>query len=162
MKLISCLLAVFIISPQAFAQALSLRGQVTDQNGAVVPKAKVTLDGPSGLVKTGATDDRGGYSFTELPPGDYSLTASAPNLALLEPAKITLKSGVQTLNLQLSVVITEQNVNVQENPAPSVTTDSGNNASALTLRGDDLKSLGDSAEDLQADLLALAGPSAGP
>src|SRR5262245_62137003 len=162
MKLIYCLLAVFIISSVSLAQSVSLRGQVTDQNGAVIPKAKVTLDGPSGLVKTAATDDRGGYSFTDLPLGDYSVTASAPNLTLLEPAKITLKSGVQTLNLQLSVVIAEQNVNVQENAAPAVTTDSSNNASAVVLRGDDLKSLGASTEDLQADLQALAGPSAGP
>src|SRR5262245_62023580 len=162
MKFIFGLLAVFIISSVSLAQSVTLRGQVTDQNGAVIPKARVTLDGPSGLVKTTATDDRGGYSFAELPPGDYSVTASAPNLALLEPAKVSLKSGVQTLNLQLSVVITEQKVNVQENTAPAVTIDSSNNASAVTLRGDDLKSLGDSAEDLQADLLALAGPSAGP
>src|SRR5262245_3572873 len=162
MKFIFCILAVFIIPSVSLAQSVSLRGQVTDQNGAVVPKARVTLDGPSGLVKTGATDDRGGYSFTELPPGDYSVKASAANLTLLEPARITLKSGVQTMNLQLSVVMGEQKVNVQENTAPSVTTDSSNNASAVVLRGDDLKSLGDSEEDLQADLLALAGPSAGP
>src|SRR5262249_42417782 len=120
------------------------------------------LNGPSGLVKTATSDDRGGYLFTGLPPGDYSVMTSAPSLILLEPVKITLKSGVQTLDLQLSVVITEQNVNVQENTVPSVTTDSSNNASALVLRGDDLKALGDSPEDLQADLLALAGPSAGP
>src|SRR5262249_14846218 len=124
--------------------------------------ARITLDGPSGLVKTGATDDRGGDSFTELPPGGYFVTASPPDLALIEPAKISLKSRGQTLNPQISVVIAEQNVNVQENTAPAVTTDSSNNASAVVLRGEDLKSLGDSAEDLQADLLALAGPSAGP
>jgi hypothetical protein len=67
MKFIFCLPAVFIISSVSLAQSVSLRGQVTDQNGAVIPKARVTLDGPSGLVKTGATDDRGGYPFTELP-----------------------------------------------------------------------------------------------
>ena len=162
MRLIACLLVFFTVSSPAFAQTVALRGQVLDQTGAVIPKAKVTLNGPAGLVKTTVTDDRGGYVFTELPPGDYSVTASAPSLALLEPATISLKSGLQTLNLQLSVVLTEQKVNVQENTAPSVTTDSGNNASALVLRGDDLKALGESAEDLQADLLALAGPSAGP
>ncbi|HZF41086.1 MAG TPA: carboxypeptidase regulatory-like domain-containing protein [Blastocatellia bacterium] len=162
MRFVWCLLAVFIVAPLALAQSVSLRGQVADQNGAVIPKAKVTLNGPSSLVKTSTADDRGGYSFTELAPGDYSVTASAPNLALPEPVKITLKSGVHTLNLQLSVVIAEQKVNVQENTAPAVTTDSSNNASAVVLRGDDLKALGDSEEDLQADLLALAGPSAGP
>src|SRR5262245_57632428 len=162
MKLIACLLAVFIVSSPSLAQTASLRGQVTDQNGAVIPKAKVTLNRPSGLFKRATTDDRGGYSFTELSPGDYFVTASAPSLTLPGPVKITLKSGIQTLNLQLSVVIAEQKVNVQENTDPSVTTDSSNNASAVVLRGDDLKSLGDSAEDLQADLLALAGQSAGP
>ncbi|HEU0184977.1 MAG TPA: carboxypeptidase-like regulatory domain-containing protein, partial [Blastocatellia bacterium] len=162
MKLIFYFLAVFTISSASLAQSVSLRGQVSDQNGAVITKAKVTLAGPSGLVKTATTDDRGAYSFTELAPGAYSVAASAPNLTLLESAKITLKSGVRTLNLRLSVVMAEQNVNVQENTAPAVTIDPSDNASAVALRGDDLKSLGDSAEDLQADLLALAGPSAGP
>jgi hypothetical protein len=133
-----------------------------DQNGAVVPAAKVTLNGLSGPVKTATTDASGGYSFTGLPPGDYAVTASAPSLTLLEPVKITLNSGVRTLNLQLSVVLAEQKMAVQGNKEPRVSTDSGNNASALVLRDNDLKALGDSAEDLQADLLALAGPSAGP
>jgi carboxypeptidase family protein len=162
MRFICRLLVLLAVSYPALAQTASLRGQVTDQNGAVIPAAKVTLTGPSGPVKTITTDASGGYSFKGLPPGDYGVTASAPNLTLLEPANITLKSGVRVLNLQLSVVITEQKVIVQENTAPVVTTDPSNNASALVLRGDDLKSLGDSVEDLQADLLALAGPSAGP
>ena len=162
MRFICRLLVLLAVSSPALAQTASLRGQVTDQNGAVVPAATVTLNGPSGPVKTTTTDAGGGYSFTGLPPGDYAVTASAPSLTLLEPAKITLKSGVLTLNLQLSVVLAEQKVAVQENTASGVSTDSGNNASALVLRGDDLKALGDSAEDLQADLLALAGPSAGP
>src|SRR5262245_60293476 len=162
MKLVCSLLVLLAVSSPALAQIAALRGQVTDQNGAFVPAAKVTLNGPSGLVKTTTTDANGGYLFTGLPHGDYAVTASAPSLTLLEPAKIPLKSGVQTLDLPLSVVITEQKVNVQENTAPSVTTDSGNNASAIVLRDDDLKALGDSAEDLQADLLALAGASAGP
>lgn len=162
MRLIRCLLILFVVSSPAVAQTALLRGQVADQNGAVVPAAKVALNGPSGLVKTTTTGAGGEYSFRDLPPGDYTVTASAPSLTLLEPAKIALKSGVQTLNLQLSVVLTEQKVAVQGNTASDINIDPGNNASAVTLRGDDLKALGDSAEDLQADLLALAGPSAGP
>ena len=45
---------------------------------------------------------------------------------------------------------------------PSVSTDAANNASALVLQGDDLDALSDDPNDLQADLQALAGPSAGP
>jgi hypothetical protein len=162
MRFICCLLACVIVSSAALAQTVVLRVQALDQNGAVVPKAKVTLNGPSGLVKTATTDERGGYAFTELPPGDYSVTATAPSLALLEPVTVNLKSGSQTLNLQLSVVLAEQKVNIAEGATPTVSAEAANNASAVVLRGDDLKALGDSPEDLQADLLALAGPSAGP
>jgi hypothetical protein len=149
-------------SSSVFAQTASLRGQITDQKGAVIPAATVTLSGPSGLVKTTATDSSGSYSFADLPPGDYVVQASAPDLTLPQPAKITLKSGVQTLNLELKVVLRLEAMTVEETAKLSVSTDSSNNANALVLRGDDLKALGDSSEDLQADLQALAGPSAGP
>jgi hypothetical protein len=165
MRLIFCLVVCVMVSPAAVAQTGVLRGQALDQTGAVIPKAKVTLKGLSGraaLVKTTTTDERGGYVFTELPPGDYAVTATAPGLALLAPVTITLKSGSQTLNLQLSVVLAEQKVNVEEGTTPAVSTEASGNASAVVLRGDDLKALGDSQEDLQADLQALAGPSAGP
>jgi hypothetical protein len=155
------LVLLFLCFPIA-AQTVSLRGQVTDQNGAVVPSAKVTLKVATDIVKTIATDSNGRYAFTGLTPGDYIVEASAPNLILQEPAKITLNSGAQTLDLQLSVVLSEQQVTVQDNGRPTLSTDASNNASATVLRGNDLQALADNPEDLQADLLALAGPSAGP
>lgn len=155
------LLPFVLITPSAAAQSGSLHGQVTDQNGAIVLGAKVTVHGPRGLVKTATTDQGGLYSFANLPAGDYTLEASALSLALQEPVKVTLRTGSQTLNLQLSVVIPEQKITVQENRT-AVSTDAANNASAQVLRGEDLDALGDSPEDLQEALLALAGPSAGP
>ena len=162
MKHILPLLLVLFASSSALAQTASLRGLVTDQNGAAVAGAKVTVSGRSVLIKTTNTDKNGVYGFTGLPPGDYEVRASAPNLELAAPAKISLKSGAQTLDLQLKVVLAPEKVTVEENAAPGVTTDPTNNASAQVLRGDDLDSLPDSPEDLQAALLALAGPSAGP
>lgn len=144
------------------AQTPSLRGQVTDQNGAVVVGAKVTLHGPTGQARSATTDTTGSYSFANLPVGDYTVEASAPSLTLQELPKITLKSGSQTLNLQLSVVIPEQKITVEENNRTVVSTEAAANASAQVLRGEDLDALGDSPEDLQEALLALAGPSAGP
>ena len=73
-----------------------------------------------------------------------------------------LKAGIQLLNLQLNVATTAQQVTVQDNPGPSVTADPSNNASALVIQGEDLQALSDDPEDLQTDLQALAGPSAGP
>src|SRR6187401_1673560 len=80
------------------AQRVALRGQVTDESGALVPAATVELDGPSG-VKTTKTGGDGNYAFTDLPAGNYTLRASAPQLVLREPVVITLRSTPQTVNL---------------------------------------------------------------
>src|SRR6184192_2594506 len=99
------LLLILLLSSSALAQTGSLHGQVTDQNGGSVPGAKVTVSGPLGLIKTTNTDKSGSYSFAGLPAGDYEVQASAPNLELAEPVKVSFKGGVQTLNLQLKVVL---------------------------------------------------------
>jgi hypothetical protein len=145
-----------------FGQTAALRGHVVDESGAVIPGAKVTLSGPAGTIRTTTSINDGTYSFAGLTPGDYAIEASAPDLALSEPAKVSLGSRVTTLDLQLKVVLTGQNVTVQENAGPSIATDAASNASALVLRGNDLQALADDPDDLQADLQALAGPSAGP
>ena len=41
-----------------------------------------------------------------IPSGNYTLQASAPDLALPQPVKIMLKAGIQLLNLQLNVATT--------------------------------------------------------
>jgi hypothetical protein len=161
-KLIFFLLAFLLASSLALAQTGSLRGQITDESGAVIPAAKVTLNGPSGPVKTTTAAGDGSYAFTGLRPGNYTVMASAPDLVLPQPAKIALKSGVQTLNLQLTVAPTRQQTTIQENAGPTVSADASSNASAVVLRGDDLQALADNPTDLAADLQALAGPSAGP
>jgi len=137
-------------------------GQVTDQNGAIVTGATVTVHGPAALVKSTTTDSNGSYSFANLPPREYTVEAFAPSLVLQERTKIILKSGSQILNLQLSVMLPEQKITVEQDNRPTVSTDSNASASAQVLHGEDLDALGDSPEDLQEALMALAGPSAGP
>ena len=155
-------LGIFLfVSAVASAQTASLRGQVVDQSGAVIPKATVTITAPSGVVKTTATAENGSYSFGGLMPGRYTVQAVAPKLEQ-EPVPIVVKPGTQTLRLELKVAAVQQRTTVQENTNTSVSTESANNASALVLRGKDLESLADDPEDLGADLQALAGPSAGP
>src|SRR5207248_3793789 len=104
------LLLVLCFFAPVLAQSGSLRGQVTDQNGGSVPGAKVTVNGPSGLVKTTNTDKSGSYSFAGLPAGDYDVQASAPNLELAEPVKVSFKGGIQPLDLQLEVVLAPEKV----------------------------------------------------
>lgn len=155
------LFAVLFAPAIASAQTASLRGQVVDQSGAVIPEASVILTTPSGLVKTTTAAENGSYSFQALPPGQYIVRAAAPKLEQ-EPVQIVLKPGTQTLRLELKVAAVQQQTSVQENANTSVSTEAANNASALVLRGKDLESLADDPEDLGADLQALAGPSAGP
>jgi hypothetical protein len=145
-----------------FAQTASLHGTVTDPTGAVVPNATVTITDSSGTTRSAVSDKNGNYSFVELPPGSYTLQASAPDLALPEPIPVTLSGRAQTVNLTLKVQAAKQNVNVEEQTGPTISAENSSNASSTVLEGKDLEALGDSQEDLATDLQALAGPSAGP
>jgi len=127
-----------------------------------VAESSVTLNGPAGLSKASASGNDGSYSFADLPPGSYTVRASAPGLTLRQAAKATLRAGSQILNLQLNVAAEKQEVTVEESGAPAVSTDAASNASATVLRGSDLDALSDNPDDLAADLQALAGPAAGP
>src|SRR5271154_4991260 len=162
MRLIYRFIITFLLlSAGAYAQTATLGGQVADETGAMVPGARITITGPGNAVKTATADNNGRYSVTSLPAGSYSVVAAAPDLAM-QPVKIVLKAGAQTLNLQLKVASTVQQVTVAESVGPVLSTESSSNATQLLLRGADLDALSDDPEDLQADLEALAGPSAGP
>lgn len=161
-RILYLFLVPVLAAPSLFAQTATLRGQVADESGAVIPGAKVTLSGSAAPARTTTADERGSYSFAGVQPGNYSVQASAPQLTQAQPANITLKPGPQVLNLMLKVASMSEKVTVQENSAPALSTDSSNNASALVLKGADLDALSDDPDDLAADLQALAGPSAGP
>ena len=162
MKMIRYLFLAVLVAPSLFAQTATLSGQVADESGAVIPGATVTLSGSPGPVRTTIADERGSYSFTGVPPGRYSVEASAPQLTQAQPVKVTLKPGPQIVNLMLKVASVVEKVTVQESAPLALTTESSNNASAVVLRGADLDTLSDDPDDLAADLQALAGRSAGP
>src|SRR3954451_13183919 len=101
MTLPRLLLLVAILCPAARAQTATLRGQVTDESGAIVPGAKIAIAGP--VTRSTAAGNDGAYTVTGLPPGDYAVQSSAPQLRLAKPVRISLQAGVQTLNLSLVV-----------------------------------------------------------
>jgi len=146
----------------SWGQTASLKGQVTDQSGAIVPGASVTLTDSKGAVKSTTSDETGSYTFAGIAPGNYSVQASAPQLAMPQAIKVSLKPGAQVLNLQLRIASMVEKVTVAENGGPSVSTAASNNANAVVLTGSDLDALSDNPDDLLADLQALAGPAVGP
>ena len=151
---------LFLAAATVFAQNSTIRGQLTDESGAVIPRARVTITGAS-AVRTAESDDLGSYSLDGLVPGAYEISATAPDLASA-PVHVQLSGSALTVNLVLKIAATTQHVTVQGQTGPAVSTDPSNNASGLVLRGDDLLALSDDPDDLAADLQALAGPSAGP
>src|SRR6266576_1603913 len=72
------LMALFV--GQVHAQTAILSGRILDESGAVVPGAKVALSGAGGFVKTATASSEGSYNFADLPAGNYTVQASAPNL----------------------------------------------------------------------------------
>jgi carboxypeptidase family protein len=164
LKPVSSVLLLLCVAVGMFAQtgAGILRGVVTDESGALVPGAKVTISNTNGPVKSVTAGNDGSYSIAGLPSGAYLVQASSPGLVQFQPAAVNITSGPATVNLQLRVTLEKQEVTVQENSGPSVSVDPTSNAGALVLRGADLDALSDDPDDLQADLQALAGPAAGP
>jgi hypothetical protein len=161
------LLALLLLTllPKTYAQPAGVvHGVVTDESGALVPGAKVTVSNTAGPVKSATAGNDGSYSVVGLAVGTYTVQATSPGLQQLKPAPVELRGGTQTatVDLQLAVAAEKQEVTVQENAGPQVSVDPSQNAGALILRGTDLQALSDDPDDLQADLEALAGPSAGP
>src|ERR1700756_3580651 len=153
------------VADSAWAQTNTgvIHGTVTDPSGAAVMKANVILVAPAGQTNTAATSRSGYYEFRELPPGRYSVTVSAPGFADLDEHVIDLAAGqTEPLNVALSIAVEKEKVNVNEQPSAAVDTSPSNNAGAIILTGKDLDALPDDPDELQTDLEALAGPSAGP
>jgi hypothetical protein len=164
-RVVHLVLVSGFLSAALLAQSgeLSLRGQVTDQSGAVVPGIPVTLIGPGGEVREARTEgSEGRYLFRDLAAGTYTLRVRVKGFADIEkPGVVIVRGQPQVVDLRLDVQMEQQEVTVEEQ-ASSVSVSSENNASAVTLQGDELQALSDDPADLQADLQALAGPSAGP
>src|SRR5262249_38256370 len=68
---------------------------------------------------------------------------------------------VQQLNIMLQIEVQQEKVEVT-GEAARVSVDSESNASAVVIQGKDLEALSDDPDELQSELEALAGPSAGP
>ena len=125
--LAAVLLAIVAILPiQLFGQAVSgdLVGGVTDPAGAMIPKATVTAENDATGVKyTATTDSAGGYRFSNLPVGTYTVTATATGFALgtVKNVQVQLNNTV-TQNMTLAVGTTSTTVEVTEAAPPIDTT----------------------------------------
>ena len=117
----------------------SMTGVVTDVSGAVVPGTSVVLSNPhTGVSFTQATDSKGSYRFTNIPPGQgYVATFRHDGFSATEIKNLDLEVGTtrtQDAKLQAGAA---QTIEVNANAAAVTinTTDAsvGNNISPETL-----------------------------
>ena len=109
------LLALWLFLSAAFGQVSAvLSGTVTDQSGAVIAAANVTvMDVDTGLTRSTVTDATGHYQFPSLPVGDYEVRANKPQFTETLRTGIHLVVGQSaTLDVQLQVGQASEQVTV--------------------------------------------------
>lgn len=109
---------LLIPAPSAVAQAGrgTISGTITDQSGAIVPGAKVTLLSPAtGVSLHAVTTAAGLYTFISLNPGVYQITVSQSGFTTAERENITVTVDQTTIvDIALQVGSVSQVVKVNE------------------------------------------------
>uniref|UniRef100_A0A7V5CTT1 TonB-dependent receptor n=1 Tax=Acidobacterium capsulatum TaxID=33075 RepID=A0A7V5CTT1_9BACT len=156
-------LVVGAVPGRAQSGSSSIHGQVTDPSGAVIHGAAVTVSTPSGKVAGSATTSAGGtYAVHGLAPGRYDVDVTMQGFASYHAQDVIVSAGAsKTINAALSIAVDQQKVEVHAEQE-HVDTSPENNANAIILKGNALNALSDNPTQLQDELQALAGPSAGP
>jgi Carboxypeptidase regulatory-like domain len=139
----------------------TLRGQVTDPSGAAVANATVLVT-TAAVANTATTNKEGVFEVTGLAPGKYGVKVISDGFKQYELASIDIAAGqTQKLNIQLTIQVQEEKVEVTDTTT-KVDVNPANNAGMVVMQGKDLEALSDDPDELQSELEALAGPSAGP
>jgi Carboxypeptidase regulatory-like domain len=159
--LLSAFLFAFLGVTRGQTGAGALRGQVTDQTGAVIPGASVVIAPAKGNPITTNSDAQGMYEFKSVPAGNYMLTVVAAGFATYQNTNVAVTNQSLRLNVAMTIQVEEQRVQVSDT-APTIDVNPANNAGAILISGQELEALPDDPDELETDLQALAGPSAGP
>ena len=102
---------LFVFSAMAQTPTGTLRGTMTDNSGAVIPAANITLIGKS-ATKTAQTQADGTYTFQGLAPGPYTVKAVLPGFATINaPVNITA-GGNLVLPLKMIVASDKQEIKI--------------------------------------------------
>jgi len=80
-------------SPEKPTGNAEVTGTITDQTGAVLPGATVTVTSATGLTQTGSSNDQGQYAVKNLSPGAYKVTISVPKFKDFHTENLNLAAG---------------------------------------------------------------------
>jgi hypothetical protein len=122
-SLVLFLLLGLVVMGHSQTATTSVSGVVVDTQGATITGVDVTLTETSiGFTQTHRTNDRGEYSFPQIPPGTYNVKAVMSGFSELHTKVELLVSTPANLPLKLTVG-TNEVVNVETNLAELNTTD---------------------------------------
>lgn len=123
------LVAISVLSAIAVAQSEisgDIQGVVSDPSGAIVPGAAVTMkNNNTGATQTVTTNGSGAYRFALLPPGSYTVSASAKGFQAVSNATQVNVGQATTLNLKLPVGGSSQTIEVTS-AVPTLDTQNAN------------------------------------
>lgn len=155
---------IFFLASASHAQAPTgaMNGTIVDPSGASIGKVAVRLTNSTGASLDTTTNKDGFYEFKALAPGTYTLKAAAKNFALFTQENVLITAGqTEQINISMVIQMEEQKVEVTDTPT-KLDVDPSNNAGMVVMKDKDLEALSDDPDELQSELQALAGPSAGP
>ncbi|HXE09788.1 MAG TPA: carboxypeptidase regulatory-like domain-containing protein, partial [Acidobacteriaceae bacterium] len=140
----------------------TVHGTVLDPDSALIPGVTVTVTSANGKAQTTTSKSDGTYSVRVPAAGSYTVTAEAPGFAEFTSQPVAVAAGANvTSDIHMDLAAAAQTVNVTTD-TNQLSVDPENNASSTVISGDALNALSDDPDELQSELQALAGPSAGP
>jgi carboxypeptidase family protein len=134
---VALFLAATVAASHARAQGLNgtIVGTVTDQAGAVVPNATITLvNDATGFRRTAVSSESGQYVAYSIPTGTYTLTVAQPGFETLVRSGVEVTAAATlTIDLKLSLGDVKQTLEVNA-AAPLVQDQSATVSSLITNR----------------------------
>jgi carboxypeptidase family protein/TonB-dependent receptor-like protein len=156
-RFLSFILVIITLAPITSAQNTAVKGQVVDELEAAIPNAEIKLIGSDLKERTAKSNANGEFSFTNIPPGVYTLTSSYKGF------QTHVQENVKVPSALLKIVMTVAAVNeaVETKAEDGVSVEPDQNMTATVLGEEFIRNLPDNEDDLRDYLQALAGPAAG-
>ncbi len=155
-------LLALVALPLAAQNTGSVTGVITDETGASIPAASVSVLKAGAIVRTVETDIQGAFAVPNITAGTYSVRVSHVGFGPIELRVQVTPGAKAVVSTQLKLQTQTQSVTVQGDAPGAVSVDATQNANALVLKQAEIDALPDDPDDLANDLQQLAGPAAGP
>ena len=129
-SVLACVVLCLLVVSAAYAQGVgasgSIRGTITDPNGAVLPNVTVTVaNSARGIKRTVVTDSTGAYEVAGLPPAAYDVSADVSGFDTIVTKGVNVTVGENVVSdVQMKVSGVKTVVEVLSTP-PAVDTTQG-------------------------------------